>query len=185
MTLPANIRINVMVLFPARVQGSGPITVGKANGIFTIGYSVAGYPTLNPVFDPTSKEVLVFDPTTGLFWNITVANLFASLSAGSVRTITAAGDVTVAPTDTYIRLNKTIAATSNVNLPTSASRSGVDLVIKDVKGNAASFNFAVKCSGTEDVDGITAGAGGYLGIMNFQSMTLRPRALGYDVIHSG
>ena len=44
MGLPANIRIQTPVPFPNLVQGSGPITVNKMNGIWTIGYSTAGLP---------------------------------------------------------------------------------------------------------------------------------------------
>ena len=38
MNLPANIRVNVQTPFPALVQGSGPITLTKINGVWTIGY---------------------------------------------------------------------------------------------------------------------------------------------------
>jgi hypothetical protein len=55
MGLPANIRVNAAFPFPALVQGSGPVTVAKNNGIWTIGHSItnvanqlpppANYPT--------------------------------------------------------------------------------------------------------------------------------------------
>jgi hypothetical protein len=38
MTLPANIRVNMQVPFPALVTGLGPITVTKDNGVWQIGY---------------------------------------------------------------------------------------------------------------------------------------------------
>jgi hypothetical protein len=100
-------------------------------------------------------------------------------------TVTAVGDFTVTD-ENLVRLDKTVPATTNVILPPSATRPGEDIVIKDVAGNAGSFNFAVKGDGTEDVDGITAGAGGYLGTMNFQTVRIRGRAdgTGWDVIHS-
>ena len=41
MNLPANIRVNTSFPFPALVQGSGPITLTKINGIWTIGYNGA------------------------------------------------------------------------------------------------------------------------------------------------
>ena len=37
--LPARIRVNATFPFPALVQGSGPVTVSKANGIWTIGFT--------------------------------------------------------------------------------------------------------------------------------------------------
>ena len=38
MNIPDNIRVNASFPFPALVQGSGPITLTKINGIWTIGY---------------------------------------------------------------------------------------------------------------------------------------------------
>jgi hypothetical protein len=40
--LPANIRVNAAFPFPSLVQGSGPITVAKNNGIWTIGSTEVG-----------------------------------------------------------------------------------------------------------------------------------------------
>ena len=41
MNIPDNIRVNASFPFPALVQGSGPITLTKINGIWTIGYNGA------------------------------------------------------------------------------------------------------------------------------------------------
>ena len=38
MSIPPNIRVNAAFPFPALVQGSGPITITKANGIWTVGF---------------------------------------------------------------------------------------------------------------------------------------------------
>ena len=55
MTVPTNIRMNLNAPFPSLVTGSGPISVGKQNGIWQIGYSVAGFgqgdPSLGAVAD--------------------------------------------------------------------------------------------------------------------------------------
>jgi hypothetical protein len=109
----------------------------------------------------------------------------AAIGTGET-TITVAGDVTVT-TEAYLRLNKTVPATTNVLLPASLGRNGVDLTVKDVAGNAGSFNFALKGNGTEDVDGVTSAVGGYLGRMNYQLIRIHPRVdgTGWDVIHSG
>lgn len=185
MTLPANIRINVMVLFPARVQGSGFLTVTKANGIFTLGidYSLLGTPI--PINDPVNTVVAVFNLITKTYNLTTLATLIAAATMADT-TITAAGDVTVT-TQTYLRLKKTVPATTNIILPKSATRTGLELTVKDVAGNASSFNFALKGDGTEDVDGVTAAVGGYKGIMNFQVIRIHARldGTGWDVVHSG
>ena len=47
MNIPRNIRVNAAFPFPALVQGSGPITVTKINGIWTIGYNGSALGVLN------------------------------------------------------------------------------------------------------------------------------------------
>jgi hypothetical protein len=48
MTLPPNIRVNPLVPFPALVSGSGPITIAKVNGVWTLGFSAAGLGAQSP-----------------------------------------------------------------------------------------------------------------------------------------
>lgn len=185
MALPASIRVNVSAPFPTLVQGSGPITLTKTNGVWTFGLSFAVFPTTNPPVDPTAYQALVYNPSTGIYSVLTLAAIFSSITTGGARTITAAGAVTVTASDTFIRMAKTVSATTAINLPSAVSRNGLDLTVKDAKGDWTAFNIAINALAGEDIDGITAAAGGYPGTMNFQAITLRPRANGYDVIHSG
>ena len=39
--LPANIRVNASFPFPSLVSGTGPVTISKANGVWSIGFSMA------------------------------------------------------------------------------------------------------------------------------------------------
>lgn len=87
MTVPTNIRMNLNAPFPSLVTGSGPISVGKQNGIWQIGYSVSGFgqgdPTLAQL--PTSA-VVVWDPVAQTFSQVSLLNLlnFSRFMAGSV-----------------------------------------------------------------------------------------------------
>lgn len=52
MALPARLRVNAAFPFPALVQGSGPVTVSKSNGIWTIGFTAApADPVVQSLFD--------------------------------------------------------------------------------------------------------------------------------------
>lgn len=155
MALPPKIRVNVGALFPARVTGAAYIVVSKANGIWTIepDWNLLGNP-IN-ISDPTVKEVVVYDIGTGVFNVITLATLVATIS-NSYRIVTAAGDVDVLAGDSTIILNKTAGEATNINLPTSASRNGLPLTVKDLKGDAATNNITFVPASGETIDGYSA-----------------------------
>lgn len=68
MTLPSNIRVNAAFPFPSLVEGSGPITIGKVNGIWTVNYTTTQFAISNP---PTASlptdYVLVYDSVVKQF----------------------------------------------------------------------------------------------------------------------
>lgn len=177
MTLPANIRVNVIASFPTRVQGSGFVTLAKANGIWTVGidYSLLGTPI--PINVPTNKAVAVFDLTTGAYNLTTVATLIQA-AFGNYRMVTAAGDVTVLTTDTTILLNKTVGAATNILLPLSAARNGVPIKVKDYKKDANANNITFVLSGAETIDGLLQAAADVAGVskidINGDEKTLYP-----------
>lgn len=77
MTLPANIRVNVSAPFPSLVLGTGGIKVVKVNGVWTITPDFASLAVIAApsVTDPTSKELWIFDPITGIYNVLTLAGL--------------------------------------------------------------------------------------------------------------
>jgi hypothetical protein len=171
-------QLKVTPVFPSQVFGSGIITVTKTAGIWTIGFnpSVLGQVS---IFDPSIIDLLTYNSTTG---EMSLAPLSTIIASGvSPRTIIADGNVTVTNFDTFIRLNKTTPATTNLILPPSLNRGGLPLTIKDVAGNAATYNFTLMPNGAELIDGLAT----YIGSMNFQSITLIPGNSGWDVSHSG
>lgn len=85
-------------------------------------------------------------------------------SAPAVRVVTAAGDVTVGAGDENIVVNKTVGAATNVILPTSASRAGVPVRIKDGKFDAATNNLTLVPNGAETLDGFSAAAANANGV---------------------
>jgi hypothetical protein len=101
MTLPASVRVNVQFPFPALVQGESGIGVSKANGIWTIAPNFSALATIPSLANPTSKEIWVFDPVSGIYNVMTLAALSASLltdtSSSSVTIATGAQSFLVNP----------------------------------------------------------------------------------------
>jgi len=73
--------------------------------------------------------------------------------ANSVRIVTSGSSVTLAGTDLYVVVNKTVGSSTFVNLPSSPI-TGEELFIKDGKGDAAT-NFIVIQPATGTIDGLT------------------------------
>lgn len=177
MTLPVSVRVTVIASFPTRVQGSGFVTLAKANGIWTVGinYALLGSPI--PVTDPSNKAVAIFDLTTGAYNLTTLATLIAS-AVNNYRIVTAAGDVTVLPSDAVILLNKTVGAATNIILPLSAARNGAPIRVKDYKKDANANNITFVLAGTETLDGLLQAAADVAGVskidINGDERTLYP-----------
>lgn len=164
MTLPANIRVNVRIPFPALVQGGAFITVAKANGIWTIkpNYQLLA---LAPGQTPT-QIVAVYDTASGGWNYVTAASLAGSGGGGgggniAYRTVTAAGAVAVTPTDVpTILLQKSPSGPSTINLPASSLRygNGLPITVKDLTYDANTNNITFVPSSGETLDGFSAAA---------------------------
>jgi len=158
MTLPASIRINTMLPFPTLVLGSGPISIAKLNGIWTVGFSFSQLGQQFPaLLQYTTDFVLVYDSIAGTYFKVSLASIVA-IATNSFRIVTAAGDVTVLINDQNILMNKTVGATTNILFPTAASRAGVPLTIKDYKGDANTNNITIVPFGAETIDGFSGAA---------------------------
>lgn len=146
MTLPPNIRVNVGVPFPALVLGAGPVSLTKANGVWTVGLD------FRQLGDGVPGETTVFvfqDTVTGAFFKTTV------IGAGGGRT---QRSVTTSPTavlDTDSILNVNSATPVDITLPLASSRAGRALTIKDVGPHASAANITISSSFGELIDGLT------------------------------
>lgn len=155
MTLPANIRLNVKASFPSLVTGSGMVVVTKNNGVWTISVDYTKLAQLPVLTDLPTSLIVIYDPTTKQYNTVTASQILAG-SVNSYRgPITAAGDITVLPTDVVILVAKTVPAATNILLPTSVSRNGVPLTVKDYGGNGQANNYRFVMAGSETLDGFT------------------------------
>jgi hypothetical protein len=172
MTLPANIRVNAQLPFPSLVVGSGPITIGKANGIWTVGFSILPFGTIvPPVGDYAVDYFLGYNAATATYFKMSISNLVAALNANlgvarNQRSVTAT-PIVVAPSDQILNCNINVAAACT--LPAAATRAGVPITFKDL-GQAGANNITITPSGAEKIDG----AASLKLTGNFQYVTLQP-----------
>lgn len=102
MTLPANIRVNTPVPFPALVTGSGPVTVAKVNGVWTLGFSVSSFGIQNPppLANWATDYALVYDSAAKQFIQVPLGSIL--WAAGRIRFVAKQVNFNVGNTDTQI-----------------------------------------------------------------------------------
>jgi hypothetical protein len=181
MSLPANIRVNIGAPFPSTVKGSGPITISKQNGIWTVGFSIATIGGIPGNLNPAITEVLVWNTITQSFQVATLAQIL-TLSAPPTKITSANSPYTPLPTDTFLYVD-TAGGAIEIDLAAAASRNGAALSIKDVTGHAAANNITIKPIGgaaPETLDGYTNAAPLVLQA-NYDGVRLSPNTLSYVI----
>ena len=169
MNIPANIRVNAAFPFPALVQGFGPVTISKANGIWTIGFSIDQLGQRTSA-TPATDFILVWDDVNNTFYKISIANLASAINAGGAaraQRLVTASPIVVAPTDQIINCN--IAVTASCALPFAASRVGAPVTFHDM-GQALAHPITLTASGADTIDGQPS----YVLSNNRQTVTLVP-----------
>jgi hypothetical protein len=151
MASPQNIRAYSPIPFPALVRGFGPITVTKANGIWTIGFDIADLTAHVPSFSDLPVEyVVVYDSIHNTFFKISLASL--GLGGASTQRVALASPIVVVGSDQIINFNINAGAPV-CTLPASATRNGAPLTFKDAGGHAAAHNLTITPAVGETIDG--------------------------------
>lgn len=122
------LKLKFRTQFPALVTVASPLTLEKTGLEYDFGLDIDA---LRESLDPVYAQ------------------------SGTFQVITAAGDVTVAVTDTLIILNKTVSQVTVVNLPPSLLKIG-KVKIVDWKGDSGSYPITVNNSGSEKFNGAQA-----------------------------
>jgi hypothetical protein len=138
MTLPANIRVNTSVPFPATVKGGGVISVTKLNNIWTISLNFSAFGVLPVAPDPANSYVLIWNAVTNTFALIPMSSVFASKV---VKVLTAAGPYPAQPNDEVLIVKQTIAAAFTITVDWSARTKPLRVV--DGKGDALTNNITI------------------------------------------
>jgi hypothetical protein len=77
----ARVRVNTQVPFPAMVTGSGPVTLGKSNGVWTIGLATAQLQQkAPPAANNATNFLIAYDAVAGAFFSISFADLKTALT---------------------------------------------------------------------------------------------------------
>lgn len=178
-----NIRVNISAPFPSLVLGDLPITITKNAGDWIIGFDYSNLANTVPALANYPTDfVLVFDSVTQTYFQMSLQAMQNAFSGNSYRIVTAAGAVTIVGTDQTILLNKTVGAATNIILPTSVSRLGAPVTVKDYKGDANANNITFVPNGTETIDGFSpadaAANGTALIDINYGRKTLYPLTAG-------
>jgi hypothetical protein len=150
--LAPNIRVNTQAPFPALVKAQAPVTVQKANGIWTVGYSVNGFGVqIPPPANYPTDYLLVYDSVAKTYFKMSLS-LLPFGGSRTQRSVTA-GPVVVASIDQIINLN--LAASLVITLPSYLTRGGSPLTFKDVSLlNGAGFHAqTIAAAVGETIDG--------------------------------
>ncbi len=154
MSLPANIRVNAQLPFPSLVTGTGPITIGKANGIWQIGFTINAFGSQNPPAGNYATDfVLAYDSINNTFFKVSIANLLVAMQSARSQRLVTASPIVIAGTDQILNCN--INAAAACALPAAILRNGVPLTFKDL-GHATAHNITITPNGAETIDGVNA-----------------------------
>jgi hypothetical protein len=157
MTLPANIRTNILVPFPAQVTGAAFLNVAKVNGIWTITPSYGNLAVQAPVGGQLFTDfVVVWDSIAGTYFRLPLSFFSVGGTGGSspVQRAITAGPVTIVATDQYLNLN--LGSSQTITLPGYASRNGVPLNFKDVGMQCTANPLTIAAAGGETIDGFAS-----------------------------
>lgn len=162
MTLPANIRVNTAVPFPSLVLGSGPVTVSKNNGIWTLGFTITAFGSQVPLpGNYLTDFLLAWDDVNKTFFKVSITNLIASIATTiptRTQRLVTTSPIGVGPTDMIINTN--IAAGSpTCQLPAAAGRLGLPVTFVDVGGQWAAHNLTFTATGGELISGLSSVVG--------------------------
>lgn len=145
-----SLKLKTLPRYPVLLKGGRGIAIDGASGTVTISLDYTQFAAL-PAFDPTTKEVAVYDPTTGT-WNVVLLSTLINNSVG-IRIVTEAGDITVGANTQLLVMNRAVDETpSNIILPLAVGKVG-RVKIVDFKGNAAAKPHTVKVSGADTFNG--------------------------------
>ena len=103
----AKIRTNVGVPFPALVTASGPVTIAKNSGVWTVGFSIGNLNQQSAVLGALSTDFLiVYDSVTKAFFKATLTDI------------------------------QTMRTTTVAALPAAAQNKGVSFLVSDATATA-------------------------------------------------
>lgn len=151
MTLPANIRVNVNVPFPAFVQGSSFLTLTKVNGVWTVGASGDLLGAQTPGAS-TTDYVLVWDSVAKGWLKVSLANLLTLTSQARAQRSVTSSPIIVGTTDQILNVNIS-SGVPTCTLPQASTRAGLPVTFKDVGANFVAHSLVITPFSGDTIDG--------------------------------
>jgi hypothetical protein len=168
LTLPANIRVNVAVPFPAMVTTASFITITKTNGLWIIGANGRFINTANPGIIATDY-VIVWDDAAQTWLKISLSNLITQAQAIRAQRSVTVSPITVGPTDNILNVNIS-GVSPTCTLPQASTRAGAPVTFKDVGAQFQAHPLTITPFAGDTIDG----AGSIVLNLNHQGVTLVP-----------
>lgn len=155
MTLPANIRINLLAPFPSLVEGINAVTVGKQNGIWQVGLNAPGLGIQNPppAGNLPTDYLIVYDSVAQQYIRVPLSIMTGA--ARGQRSVTAS-PIVVASTDQILNVNIN-TGTPTCTLPSFATRNGVPLTFVDIGAQFFAHPLEIIPAAGEVINGLTTG----------------------------
>jgi hypothetical protein len=141
------------------IQANAPVLLAEPYGFLLSGRVLTGTPDV----------VVLTDNGVGTTFVISLNGPGVAQLVSEPRTVTAAGNVTVADDDLAIYMRQTVAAAVDILLPAAADKVG-PVYISDANGVAAANNFRIVPNGAETIVGLSE----YLINVDYMSLNLRP-----------
>jgi hypothetical protein len=155
MTLPANVRVNTRVPFPAAVIGNGPVTIQKVNGVWHVGLQFQNLGQVSPpVPSFPTNFVIIYDAVANTYYRMSLDSLSLAASIIPTARLPVSGSpLAVTINDVEIGVD-TSSVPTVVQLPSIASWSvqqanGLELCVFDYTGNAVTHNVTFTLNGTD------------------------------------
>lgn len=147
-----SLRLLMRPIYPLKLLPGTGIGLVSASGVSTIGLDYSLLIELAS-YDPTQKLFAVYDRTTGVWNQVSLASILTG--SQTVQIVTAAGNVTVQPNDGLIILNKTVGAATSIILPAASTKVGRVKVV-DWKGDSDVNNVTFVPNGAEKIQGLAS-----------------------------
>lgn len=156
MTVP-QARVNIQAPFPAFVRPTGPITLTKQNGVWSIGFNAQGVPSI--VIPPSglpNEWIVAFSNSAGQTFSVSLADLSNQIAteirAGAVAQKLITASYIPVQGDVILNLNIN-QANQTITLPDAAAWAGQPLEFMDVGPHCTEFPVQINPAAGQTING--------------------------------
>jgi hypothetical protein len=140
----------VLPRFPANINTESFLKVSRSNGTYVFGVD---YTVLNgdAIFDPSLTLIAVYDEEAQEFKQITLSSLISSTTQIEQH-ITDAGPVTIENNAGIVRVDQTVGAAIELDMPLASDKT-CPVLISDWKADSGTNAITIKLTGSDTFPG--------------------------------